>query len=503
MNLQKNISVNYASQAYTSIIGILILPIYLRMMGAEAYGLIGFFTLLQAWFNLLDLGLSGTLSREAARFKGGALSAASLRQVLRALEFIFLAVGIAGMLALWSGSSYLAVDWLKISTLEPDDVTQSIRIMAAVIVLRWAGGLSRGIITGFEQLVWLGGFGALMATLRFLLVIPVMLQFGATPAVFFWYQLLVALFELAVLVAKAYALMPRIDSTSAIKIDWVALAPTLRFALSISFLTVAWIVMTQTDKLILSKLLSLSEYGHFTLAVLAASAVMMASGPISSALLPRLSRLHAERLAGQRDALYRTATRLVAAMIFPIAFTIALFAEPILHTWTGNTTLANETHAVLALYALGNSVLVIAAFPYYLQYAHGDLKLHVYGNLLFLGLLIPTMIWATAVYGMAGAGGAWLAVNLVYLAAWIPLVHRRLLPKLHTLWLLHDVLKPACISAMILIPLAWLVPQPAGRIALAMQIAACFGLSLLAVAWPAVKDWRSLSERLPETKKGL
>ena len=38
----------------------------------------------------------------------------------------------------------------------------------------------------------------------------------------------------------------------------------------------------------------LFEYGFFTLAVLAASGVMMISGPISSALLPRMARLQAE-----------------------------------------------------------------------------------------------------------------------------------------------------------------------------------------------------------------
>ena len=31
-------------------------PLYIKYMGAEAYGLVGFFTMLQAWFGLLDMG---------------------------------------------------------------------------------------------------------------------------------------------------------------------------------------------------------------------------------------------------------------------------------------------------------------------------------------------------------------------------------------------------------------------------------------------------------------
>lgn len=71
MSLKKNILANYFAQAYIAVVGIVILPLYLKYMGAEAYGLVGFFTMLQAWFNLLDIGLTPTVARETARFHGG------------------------------------------------------------------------------------------------------------------------------------------------------------------------------------------------------------------------------------------------------------------------------------------------------------------------------------------------------------------------------------------------------------------------------------------------
>jgi O-antigen/teichoic acid export membrane protein len=53
MSLKRNILANYASQTYVTLIGILMLPVYLRYMGAEACGLVGFFTMLNALFQLL------------------------------------------------------------------------------------------------------------------------------------------------------------------------------------------------------------------------------------------------------------------------------------------------------------------------------------------------------------------------------------------------------------------------------------------------------------------
>ena len=48
VSLKKNIIASYFSQAYVVLAGILILPFYITEMGAEAYGLVGFFAMLQA-----------------------------------------------------------------------------------------------------------------------------------------------------------------------------------------------------------------------------------------------------------------------------------------------------------------------------------------------------------------------------------------------------------------------------------------------------------------------
>lgn len=82
--LKRNIIANYASQLYVTGVGIVILPLYVNYMGAEAYGLVGFFAMLQAWFTLLDLGLTPTISRETARYKGGSMSALEFRRLFRA-----------------------------------------------------------------------------------------------------------------------------------------------------------------------------------------------------------------------------------------------------------------------------------------------------------------------------------------------------------------------------------------------------------------------------------
>lgn len=442
MSLKKNIIANYASQLYVTGVGILILPLYIRYMGAEAYGLVGFFTMLQAWFNLLDIGLTPTIGRETARYHGGSITALAYRRLFRALSLIFLVVALIGGSTLWLLAEDVAEKWLNVESLTMDEVTVVVQIMAITVAMRWMCGLYRGVVIGSERLVWLSSFNASIATLRFIAVFVSMWFFGFTPLVFFWHQLVVALFELFGLWWMGSWLLPTRKSLNKV-IGWSfrPIRPVLRFSLTIAFTSSIWVLVTQTDKLILSGILPLSEYGYFTLAVLVASGILVISGPISSAIMPRLVRLYAE---GKRDELidiYRNSTQLVSVICGSTAITIVFAAEPLLYAWTGDRDLATQAAPILQLYAIGNGLLALAAFPYYLQYALGNLKYHLLGNLVMAIVLIPSIIVVANLYGGIGAGWVWLSLNFVFIMFWVSYVHWKLERGLALKWLRQDVSK--------------------------------------------------------------
>lgn len=490
MSFRHRVLVSYVSQIYVTLIGIVIVPVYLQYMGAEAYGLIGFYAMLQAWFVLLDMGMAPTMSRETARFAGGAIDATQLRQLLRALEGIFYALGLVGALVLTVGADQIATRWLKVERLPLEQVRLAVQLMALIIGLRWVAGLYRSAIGGFEQQVWLGSLNAAMATARFVLVLPVFYLLGTTPAHFFGYQLLVALVETVWLARKTYRLIPACPSDLKVGWSWAPLHGVLKFSLSIAFTSSVWVFVTQTDKLLLSKLLPLSEYAYFTLAVLVAGGVSIVSGPISTALLPRLSRLQAQRDEQGLIDLYRKATQLVAVIALPVALMLACFAEPLLWAWTGNSITAAHAAPILSLYALGNGILALGAFPYYLQFAKGDVRLHLIGNVLFVVLLIPVVIWSTLRFGATGAGWAWLGANATYFLFWVPVVHRRFAPGLHWKWLGQDVGPVALVTVVAVVSAMALFINSESRLGF-MVFLLLIGLAVTALAALSLASCRS------------
>ena len=440
-----------------------------------------------------------SVARDSA-VQGGATDAQSLVRLLRVLEGIFILVAIVGATVMILSAEFIASEWLKVQQLPQSEVRNAIMLMAVIIALRWICGLYRGAVTGFERMVWLSSVNMAIATARFVLVIPLFIFVGTSPTCFFTYQLFIAIIEVLVLVVQTYRLLPKIEVGANVPWQWQPLKGVLRFSLSIAFTSSVWVLVTQTDKLILSNLLLLSDYAYFTLAVLVAGGILIISTPISGALLPRMTKLNAEGDEEGLIGIYRNATQLVGIAAVPAALVLAIFSEQVLWAWTGDAVVAHKAAPVLALYACGNGLLALAAFPYYLQFAKGDLRLHLIGNALFVVIFIPLLIWAANSYGMVGAGYAWIIANLLPFIVWLPVVHRRFVKGLHTKWLLVDVLPIALLPTVIAFGIRQLVEWPDSRLMIGLWLI-LIGIVLCAAAATAsswargffVRKWRSLT----------
>ena len=497
MSLKSNIAANYASQLFTTLIGIVLVPVYVRSMGSEAYGLVGFFSMLQAWFNLLDLGLTPTIARESARFHGGAMSPLDFRRLYRALSLIFIALAVLGGGAILVLADTITHRWLHLGNLPGADVVIAVQIMGICVALRWLGGLYRGVVSGAERLVWLSGFNAAIAALRFIGVLVSMQVWGYTPVVFFWHQLAVALLEWAWLQRHCRSLLPHGRGLEE-PIGWSfqPIQPLLRFALTIAFTSSVWVLVTQTDKLILSGILPLADYGHFTMAVLAASGVTIVTAPISTALLPRMARLFAEGQLDELRRLYDNSAQLVCVIAGTLAVTLVVCTEPLLYAWTGDRALTEATAPVLRLYAIGNGLLALGAFPYYLQYARGELRYHLIGNIGLVVLLVPASVLAATHAGAVGAGWVWVGMNALYLLGWVAYVHGKLMPGLHLPWLVQNVCLILLPTLIVGQALGLAVGASASRVGSLASTAATAAACLLvaALASPAVRPslWHAL-----------
>jgi O-antigen/teichoic acid export membrane protein len=493
--LRSNVAANYASQAFVAAAGLLTVPVYIKLMGAEAFGLIGFNTLLQAWFMMLDTGLTAALARQASLYNGGEDNADLLAALKKVLERVFTGIGAAGALVFIVLGPAFARDWLQLVALDEAEVARAIGLIGVVVALRWQSALYRGAITGFERQVWLGGANAVIAALRFLLPIPLLAFVDNGPVAFFGLQVAVALLEMLVMRHKARSLMPRVAGRA---VEWRALRPVMTFSAGIALTSIIWVLVTQSDKLILSRLLPLTEFGHYSMAVQLAMAITLLNTPFTTAILPSMTRIHAGGDPADLMLIFRRATQLVTLAVAPATIVLVALGREVLVAWTGDAALAADVAPVLGLYATGNALMAIAALSYYLQYAYGNVRLHIRGQLIFALLYLPLLAFGVHTAGAVGAGWCWAIANCVYLVLWSPLAVRSLTGSGIIRWLTLDI--AVIIGAAALPALAMLAWHPETSRFEGLALACLLGVISLGAGLaaasllrgPAVMRWQML-----------
>lgn len=432
--------------------GLAFIPLYVRYLGIEAYGLIGMFAVLQAWFALLDMGMTPALSREMARFTGGTHSAQSIRDLLRSIEICVF--GLAGgiVAGIWVASDWLSSEWLQAENLSAEAVAQAFAIMAIVIALRFVEGIYRSSIIGLQRQILFNVVSSIMATIRGFGAVGILAWISPTINAFFIWQAVVSGLSVAVLATATYHALPRGYRRGRFSLS--SLLGIARYSFGLMSITFLALLLTQVDKIILSKLLTLKEYGYYTIAGVVAGALSMLVGPICQAALPRLSELRARNEQESFVRIYHSGAQLVTVVMGSAAVVLFAFAETILRLWTQDAELAGRTAPLLRILTLGNMLHGLMWIPYQTQLAYGWTGLTVRINIIAVLIIIPLFLLVVPRFGAEGAAWVWVALNAGYVLISIHLIHRSILIGEKSRWYIQDVTLPL-VSAIIIAGICW------------------------------------------------
>jgi len=428
MALKINVAVNYVSQIYNGLIAIIVMPFYLKFLGAEAYGLIAFFMLLQSWFYLLDIGLSQTLSRETVKLNNHALNIAIYNKLYKYISIIFFSLAFILVFALSVFNQDIASSWLKVNDLNIQDVLICLQIMFLCAGLRCIGGIYRGIIQGFERILWMSIFNIIINTLRFVLVIPFLFYYGFDIKNYFYFQIAIAILEFLTLLFYHRYLIKKIKEKNvpmSDRVDDGYFSVILKFAAFSGVNSILWVVISQGDKLLLSSILPLSDYAIYSVAVMLASVVYMIATPISNVLLPRLTALHTTNKIKDLEYIYGFFAQFITILAAVFSFTVIWNVHEIIGIWSRGQIAASKIETILVLYLLGNMFLVINGFSYYIQYAYGDIKRHFIGCMILFLAMTPLMYIFSKNYGAVGAGAVWFSVHFLWFFTWTFFINKK------------------------------------------------------------------------------
>ena len=208
-------------------------------------------------------------------------------------------------------------------------------------------------------------------------------------------------------------------------------------------------ILTQLDKVILMRMLSLEMFGYYVLASTVAMSLGRLITPAFFSIYPRFTQLVSIDDQEGLIRLYHKSCQFMSVLILPAAVVIALFSYEIFLLWQQNPTTAQRSHRLASILICGMALNGVMNFPFALQLAYGWTKLSIFKNVIAVILLVPLIIFMTIHYGAVGAAIAWLVLNVGYVFLEIPIMHRRLLRSEKWRWYWQDVGIPLAVSILI------------------------------------------------------
>jgi O-antigen/teichoic acid export membrane protein len=487
--LKKNIAANFAGSICQAIMGVIFVPLYIKFMGIESWGLVGFFAMLQVMSGLLDMGLSSTINREMARLSISNTKHQEMRNLVRTLEILYWAIAIfVGIIFLFF-SPIIARHWIKAELLSFQTIKQALLIMGFVIALQMPSGFYSGGLMGLQCHLLLNMINIVTSSLRGVGTIIILWLISPTIQAFLIWQIVISIGNTISLALFLWRKLPS-GETKAI-FQKQLLKGIWKFSVGMSGVAAFALILSQMDKVILSRMLSLENFGYYTLASMVAMSLGRLITPVLFSIYPRFTQLVAIDNQVQLEKIYHKSCQLMSVIILPVAIVVAFFSYEFLFLWTHNSLTAQKSYLIVSFLICGTALNGLLNPPFALQLAYGWTRLSLLKTLISVILLVPLIIYLTIYYGAPGAASVWLVLNLGMILFEIPIMHRRLLPKEKWTWYSQDVCLPL-FTCIILVGFARIfITMPIPPLLLGLYLISIYfiTLSMVGIITPATRLW--------------
>lgn len=425
VSVRRNTLANYAGTLSQAFLGFLFIPLYIKYLGIESYGLVGFSVSLGAVLRLADLGMSSTLSREFARLSTAPDSVERMRGLLKTMQAVYWGISLLLGVVMIAAAPVIAGRWINAGSIDAATVKNAVLLMGLTALAQGVISLYLGGVFGLQRHSLGNLINVILAVLRYGGAVAALALISPTIETFFAYQLGVASIGALAAGILLWRLLPRASVPS--RFQPARLKPVWRFAAGMSVNSALWLALSQMDKIILIKVLPLRVFGYYAVAATAASAVSYLGGPLYTTFLPRYTQLYAAGDEARLRATYRISSRLNALIIVPAVVFLALFSREALLAWTRDPAIAANAHVFLSLLAIGNGLNQLAYLSSALQVAAGWVRLGIYANAAGVVFIVPALVIATRWYGGVGAAAAWIALSFGFILIYVNLLHARVL----------------------------------------------------------------------------
>jgi O-antigen/teichoic acid export membrane protein len=473
LSIKKNIVANVIGTLLPSVAGFLFVPIYVKYLGVESYGLVGLLATFQALALMLDFGLGATIRREMAKLQAIGDSV-GMSTVLRTFEYAYMALTVVVLVSGLGLGAIFGTHWLFARSLDPSTVQTVLRIMCMIVALQLLLSLYQGGLMGLSRQVeantvtvtfgMIRGFGSCLMLWKFTQSIE-------------WFFLLQLGMTVLQVVATRHMIWSCINARARTA-DWSVFRVFWRYSASMMLASVLSAALSQSDRLIVSSRIGLEAFGYYSLAGIVAQSPSLLILPIQSAVFPRLVALVSLRDRTRLVEFVHLTSQAISIISAAMACTLVLFCHDLVYAWTRNAAVTVGVSRVAPILTIGCALLSLQIIPYLLQLAYGWTRIIVISGIVTVCILVPGLWFLTGAFGVTGAAYGWLIMNAGTFVVVTPFVLRKFMAGEVLTWFCWDVAVPIFAVLCAYTVLHWLIP---GGLSIGLHLAGALCATLISV----------------------
>ena len=388
-------------------------PIYMAYLGAESFGIVGIYLAFFAFLSLFDFGLPVSANRQISLMHSKHEPQKNILSVIRAYELVIYSIATFGAIILIIGAPYVSNNWLNNETISNTVIEEALVLAAVAAAMRFPVAFYNNVLFASERHLSANIVTALFAILRVLVTVAMLAFYHNDLETFFYSQIYLNLGEVLCLFfliwKKKFSLLFSAP-------NWSAIKKNLSLTISLTGISITALVQSQIDKILLSKWLSLSEFGLYSLAYTLAMGVLPIAYAISNATFPKLTRIIDTGNIKETSNLLTKANFYATLLIVPISVTAA-FSPELLKLITAFFTDSNElVTKLLVLMLIGACFQSSIVLPHQYRVAQHKASLIFYINLLCIPIYLALIYYLALKSGVLGAALAFLIINAINLS---------------------------------------------------------------------------------------
>ncbi len=407
----KNSFYNIVGQGLPLAIGLVCIPLLIKKLGIDRFGLLSLVWIFLGYLAFFDLGLG----RAIIKIISEQLGRGNRREISR---FFWTTIWIIfGLSIIGSGISLIfahtiMIEFFKIPDSLREDALHSFYLLSLGIPIITLTAAFRGLLEAEQRFFVINLLQGVSGTITY--IVPLFIAFYTQDVSVIILYLVVARF--LTLIAHIVVCMDRFPELRKISMpDRTALPLLIRFG---GWLTVSNLIsplMVYFDRFILGSIIPVGELAYYTTPYEIITRVLIIPSAVSRVLFPSVSFTIAQNTSSEK--LVENAYRLTTLTLLPIIILLIAIAKPGMTLWLG-AEFGERSSIILQILALGVFFNGIASIPFTLIQSSNRPDLTAKAHMFELPIYAVVLWFSCNHFGTLGAAFAWsfrIVLDLVVL----------------------------------------------------------------------------------------